>query len=91
MFLVPGFRNLVEYQAELLYASRQTVLRALNLAMLAGVKAVLLAYIFLNAFDQATWLRDLNIAYGLIWLASGLLTYSAIRRKALRDELPELP
>ena len=91
VFLVPGFRNLVEYQAELLYASRQTVLRVLNLAMLAGVKAVLLAYIFLNAFDQATWLRDLNIAYGLIWLASGLLTYSAIRRKALRDELPELP
>lgn len=91
VFLVPGFRNLVEYQAELLYASRQTILRALNLAMLAGVKAVLLAYIFLNAPDQATWLHDLNIAYGFIWLASGLLTYSAIRRKALRDELPVLP
>ena len=91
VFLVPGFRNLVEYQAELLYASRQTVLRAINLAMLAGVKAVLLTYIFLNALDQATWLRDLNIAYGLIWLASGLLTYSAIRRRALKDELPVLP
>ena len=37
--MVPGLRNLVEYQAELLFGRGQMLLRALNLAVLAGVKA----------------------------------------------------
>ena len=39
---VPGFRNLVEYQAELLFARGQTVVRAVNLALLAALKGGLL-------------------------------------------------
>ena len=35
---VPGLRNLVEYQAELLFARGQTLVRALNLALLAGAE-----------------------------------------------------
>lgn len=82
VLLVPGFRNLVEYHAELLYARRQTVLRAFNLALLAGCKALLLAYIFLRNPSGDGWLVDLNCGYGLIWAASLALTYSAMRRKA---------
>jgi O-antigen/teichoic acid export membrane protein len=81
VLLVPGFRNLVEYHAELLYARRQTVLRMINLALLAGCKALLLTMIFLNASNGAEWLADLNWAYGAIWFASLLLTYAALRRK----------
>jgi O-antigen/teichoic acid export membrane protein len=81
VLLVPGFRNLVEYHAELLYARRQTVLRMINLALLAGCKALLLTVIFLNAPNGKDWLADLNWAYSTIWLASLLLTYAALRRK----------
>src|SRR5690606_39511029 len=35
--LVPGFRNLMEYQAEHLFARGQTLLRAVNHDLLAGV------------------------------------------------------
>jgi O-antigen/teichoic acid export membrane protein len=79
VLLVPGFRNLVEYHAELLYARRQTGLRALNLALLAGVKAVLLASIFTAATQNTDWLAKLNYVYALIWAASVALTYSALR------------
>ena len=81
VLLVPGFRNLVEYHAELLYARRQTVLRAVNLALLAGCKAMLLSYIFLRNQGNENWLVDLNWGYGLVWAASLLLTYSAMRPK----------
>jgi O-antigen/teichoic acid export membrane protein len=81
VLLVPGFRNLVEYHAELLYARRQTVLRAANLALLAGCKAMLLSFIFLRRQGSETWLLDLNWGYGLVWAASLALTYSAMRHK----------
>lgn len=79
VMLVPGFRNLVEYHAELLYASRQTTLRALNLGLLAGVKAVCLAAVLSVAQQDQQWLFQLNYVYAIIWIASVALTYSAIR------------
>ncbi len=81
VLLVPGFRNLVEYHAELLYARRQTVLRAINLALLAACKAMLLSFIFLRSNAEGGWLYDLDWGYGVIWAASLLLTYSAMRHK----------
>ncbi|WP_265516768.1 lipopolysaccharide biosynthesis protein [Nitratireductor luteus] len=81
---VPGLRNLVEYQAELLFARGQTAIRAINLVLLAGIKAVALAYI-LEQHDMA---RDLvpalNWAFLVIYLASAALTYSALRLPAKR-------
>lgn len=81
---VPGLRNLVEYQAELLFARGQTAIRALNLVLLAGIKAVALAYI-LEHHDMA---RDLvpalNWAFLMIYAASAALTYSALRLPAKR-------
>ncbi len=81
VLLVPGFRNLVEYHAELLYARRQTVLRAINLALLAACKAMLLSFIFLRGSADGGWLYDLNWGYGVIWAASLMLTYSAMRHR----------
>ena len=79
VWLVPGFRNLVEYHAELLYARRRTGLRTLNLALLGGCKAILLAALFVSAPMVKDWLAGLNLVYAALWLASVLLTYSAMR------------
>ncbi|KQZ79138.1 transporter [Mesorhizobium sp. Root157] len=77
---VPGLRNLVEYQAELLFARGQTLVRALNLAVLAGLKAVLLVAV-LKSFDQTSQLvLALNGVFLILYLASAVLTYSAMRR-----------
>lgn len=77
---IPGLRNLVEYQAELLFARGQTLLRALNLAVLAGLKALLLVAV-LKGFDQTSQLvLSLNGVFLLLYLTSAVLTYSAMRR-----------
>jgi O-antigen/teichoic acid export membrane protein len=79
---VPGLRNLVEYQAELLFARGQTLVRAINLALLAGMKAVLLTYVLTNIPDTPDLVLSLNVVFLLLYLASALLTYSAMRRPA---------
>jgi len=79
---IPGLRNLVEYQAELLFARGQTAVRAINLGLLAGLKAVLLTYVLTTIPDTANLVLSLNIVFLLLYLASMLLTYSAMRRPA---------
>jgi O-antigen/teichoic acid export membrane protein len=76
---VPGFRNLVEYHAELLYARRLTGLRMLNLGLLAAMKMLLLAFLLSGAPETRTWLLQLNLVFAVLWAASALLTYSAMR------------
>ena len=77
--MVPGLRNLVEYQAELLFGRGQMLLRALNLALLAGVKAVLLIWVLGRIADTHDLVLALNAVFAAIYLASALLTYSALR------------
>lgn len=79
---VPGLRNLVEYQAELLFARGQTALRALNLGLLAGLKAVLLTFVLTTIADTPRLVVSLNVVFLLLYLASALLTYSALRKPA---------
>ena len=79
---IPGLRNLVEYQAELLFARGQTLLRAINLALLAGLKAVLLSMILARTLDVEQLVLALNGAFAALYLASALLTYSAMRMPA---------
>ncbi|TIM34471.1 MAG: lipopolysaccharide biosynthesis protein, partial [Mesorhizobium sp.] len=79
---VPGLRNLVEYQAELLFARGQTLVRAINLALLAGLKAVLLTYVLTTILDTPNLVLSLNVVFLLLYLASTLLTYSAMRKPA---------
>lgn len=81
---VPGLRNLMEYQAELLYARGQTLVRAVNLALLAGYKALLLAWLLSLAPDTGSLVRGLNYAFLGLYLASAALTYAAMRMPARR-------
>lgn len=80
--LVPAFRNLVEYHAELLFARGQTLIRALNLALLAGLKAGLLSLLLLEVSDTETLILSLNGMFALIYLASAAVTYACLRRPA---------
>ncbi len=79
---VPGLRNLVEYQAELLFARGQTLLRAINLALLAGFKAVLLGLVLVRGLEVWELVLVLNGVFALLYVASALLTYSAMRLPA---------
>ncbi|RWN35669.1 MAG: lipopolysaccharide biosynthesis protein [Mesorhizobium sp.] len=79
---VPGLRNLVEYQAELLFARGQTLVRALNLGLLAALKALLLTSVLTTILDTPNLVLSLNVVFLLLYLASTLLTYSAMRKPA---------
>jgi O-antigen/teichoic acid export membrane protein len=76
---IPGFRNIVEYHAELLYARGQTGIRMLNLALLAAMKILLLAFVLSANPETRIWIVQLNAAFAILWAGSALLTYSAMR------------
>jgi len=79
---VPALRNLVEYQAELLFARGQTLIRVVNLALLAAGKAVVLIWLMRLAGSTEDLIWSLNAGFALLYLASTLLTYSALRMPA---------
>ena len=79
---IPGLRNLVEYQAELLFARGQTLVRAFNLALLATLKAILLIVVLTRGLDTASLIWWLNGVFAVLYLGSTLLTYSALRMPA---------
>jgi O-antigen/teichoic acid export membrane protein len=82
---VPGFRNLVEYQAELLYARGQTGLRTINFALLAAAKAVILVWILARSGgDDASLVISLNWGFALLYAISLCLTYPALKLPAKR-------
>lgn len=84
VLLVPGLRNLIEYQAEILYARGQSGLRALNLALLGAAKAALLWWILVTFLDTHDWMIWLNAMFAVLYVLSAFLTYRAIRRPARR-------
>jgi O-antigen/teichoic acid export membrane protein len=81
---VPGFRNIIEYHAEILYARGQTGIRMINLALLAALKVVVLGFVLTRTSTIEAWLAALNPAFATLWLTSAFLTYSALRRPAIR-------
>lgn len=84
VLLVPGLRNLVEYQAELLFARGQTLVRAINLALLGAAKAVLLAHALERFGETEALAFALNGVFAALYVVSALLTYSALRMPAKR-------
>lgn len=84
VLLVPGLRNLIEYQAEILYARGQSGLRALNLALLGLAKAALLSWILVVFLDTHDWMIWLNAMFAVLYLLSAYLTYRAIKKPARR-------
>jgi O-antigen/teichoic acid export membrane protein len=81
MALVPVFRNLVEYHAELLYARQRTALRAVLLALLAVVKAGLLALAITLFAESDSWLSWTNGIFAVLYLISAAVCYSALRQR----------
>ena len=79
---VPGLRNLIEYQAELLFARGQTLIRVVNLALLAAAKSVVLIWLLTVAADTSDFVWSLNVGFALLYLASSALTHSAMRLPA---------
>jgi O-antigen/teichoic acid export membrane protein len=79
---VPVFRNLTEYHSELLYAVNRTLLRTTNAAIIGFMKACFLSWIFVMFASDERWFIMLNVMFGLLYLASLLLTYPAMRRVA---------
>ena len=84
VLLAPGFRNLVELHSELLYAFERTGERLVQLALVALLKAALLAVV-LGAFATfgpvALWL---NAAFAALYVASLLYTYGRLRASGFR-------
>lgn len=82
LLLVPALRNLIEYQAELLYAREIVVTRTILLTALAAIKLGLMAVLLgkLPAFaDFAPWL---NVVFAALYLVSAVVVYTALRRNA---------
>ncbi|WP_294643329.1 lipopolysaccharide biosynthesis protein [uncultured Aureimonas sp.] len=78
--LVPAFRNLVEYEGELLYARGRTGTRAVVLGFLTLTKGALLTLVLRGgetAGDTA-WVVGLNGVFAALWLASAMATYTAL-------------
>lgn len=80
--LVPGLRNLIEYQAELLYARGQTMLRIVSLALLAGLKAAVLFVLIRAASGPESLILWLNAGFLALYVVSTAYTYAALRRPA---------
>lgn len=80
MLLVPAFRNLVEYHAELLYARERTGARIALLCAVAGLKALLMVWAMRGAGTGGEWAASLNLVFGAAWLLSANLTYRLLAK-----------
>ena len=87
--LVPAFRNLVEYQSELLYARGKTAIRAAIMALVGLVKAGLLIALLRFYADEGQWIFGLNAVFALLWLGSALASYTALDWRDPRRSTPE--
>ncbi len=84
VLLVPGFRNLIEYQTEILYARGQSGLRTLSLILMTGAKALLVWRLLVNYGHDNDWIVGLNLVFGALYIMSLVFTYTSIRLPAKR-------
>ena len=80
MLAIPALRNLIEYQAELLYAREHVVTRALLLAGLATIKLSLMAGL-LSVFSTLDgWIVPLTGVFVVLYAVSAFVTYRQLSR-----------
>lgn len=86
MLLVPAFRNLVEYHAELLYARERTGSRIALLCLLTAIKAGLISVVMTRFPEAGSWAAGMNLVFGVVYLASAGFTYTLLAqgRRPLR-------
>jgi len=75
MLLVPAFRNLVEYHAELLYARERTGSRIALLCAITALKAALVSWVMTQFAGNDAWALWMNGVFGLVYLLSATFTY----------------
>ena len=78
LLLVPAFRNLVEYHAELLYARERTGSRIVLLGAIAMLKAALIVWAMTQA--GGNWPLAMNAVFGTVYLLSAAVTYRLLGR-----------
>lgn len=84
LLLVPAFRNLVEYHAELLYARERTGSRIALLCAITGLKAALLSWVMLRFPDNEAWAPWLNLVFGAVYVLSAAVTYRLLAQAGRR-------
>ncbi|MEM0899819.1 MAG: lipopolysaccharide biosynthesis protein [Pseudomonadota bacterium] len=82
--LIPAFKNLIEYHAELLYGRGQTGLRLINYALLGAGKMILMTTLLLNFPNPEQWFIWTNAVFAALYACSFLLTYTSLKRPAVR-------
>lgn len=82
MLLVPAFRNLVEYHAELLYARERTGSRIALLCLLTAIKAGLISLVMTRFPEAGSWAAGMNLVFGVVYLASAGFTYTLLAQQA---------
>jgi O-antigen/teichoic acid export membrane protein len=78
MLLVPAFRNLVEYHAELLYARERTGSRIMLLCAVLALKAALMTWVMTGPGRGDEWALWLNLVFGLVYVVSATVTYRLV-------------
>jgi O-antigen/teichoic acid export membrane protein len=84
VLLVPGFRNLIEYQTEILYARGQSGLRTLNMVLMTAAKALFVWLLLIYYGNSNDWIAGLNFVFAGIYILSLVFTYTSIKRPAKR-------
>ncbi|TMV05770.1 lipopolysaccharide biosynthesis protein [Brucella haematophila] len=84
VLLVPGFRNLIEYQTELLYARGQSGLRTLSLVIMTAAKALFVWLLLRHSGGGNDWIAGLNLVFGALYILSLVFTYTSLRLPAKR-------
>lgn len=84
VLLVPGFRNLIEYQTEILYARGQSGLRTISMVFMTAAKASFVWFLLINYGDNNDWIAGLNFVFAGIYILSLVFTYTSLRRPAKR-------
>lgn len=84
VLFVPALRNLIEYQAELLYGRGQTVARLVLYALVGALKAVLMTIILTRLSAPEDWLVWTNLVFLVLYAVSFVITYRALKRPAIR-------
>ena len=84
VLLVPAFRNLIEYQAELLYGRGQSYQRLINYAIIGLLKAILLIWLLRSFQAPDNWMIWINAVFGALYLTSAVLCYKSLKKPAIR-------
>ena len=84
VLFVPALRNLIEYQAELLYGRGQTVTRLVLYALVGTLKAALMVLLLSHDWADGQWLVWLNGVFAALYAVSFAVTYRALAQPAIR-------